>query len=203
MRALLLAALLVLPAAVGATPLPPRDECSGDAGFIAFRAKLFDAVTRKDANALLALTDDNVRLGFGGNDGKAAFRENLKKPEPWAELAKLPRLGCAADGSRYAIPHLFLRIGDRDAFDTFLAAGTGIALRAAPRVSGRRIARLDWELLTLVPATGNSGAWLRLRTDGGRTGYVRRDLLRSPVDYRALFEKSGGQWRMTAFLAGD
>jgi hypothetical protein len=187
----------------GAATLPPYDECSGDADFASFRTKLFDAVARKDTGTLLALTDDNVRLGFAGDDGKAVLRENLKKPEPWIALAKLPRLGCAADGDRYAMPYLFARVGDRDAFDTFLAAGTDIALRAAPRVSGRLIARLDWELLTLLPAAGNSGPWLRLRTDGGRAGYVRRDLLRSPVDYRALFEKSGSQWRMTAFLAGD
>jgi hypothetical protein len=203
MRALLLAGLLLLPAAAGAATLPPDDECEANTDFVRFRAALFDAVARKDSEALLALTDDNIRLGFGGNDGKAVFRASLKKAEPWEQLAKLVRLGCATDGDRYAIPHLYVRVGDRDAFDTFLAAGTGIALRAAPRVGGRLIARLDWEMLTLVPAAGNSGAWLRLRTDDGKTGYVRRDLLRSPVDYRAIFEKTGGKWRLTAFLAGD
>lgn len=203
MRALLRAALLLMPAAAGAATLPPRDECVGDAEFTAFRAKLFEAVAHRDAGALLALSDDNIRLGFGGNDGKAVFREDLKKGAAWRELGKLIRLGCAIDGERKALPYMFLRTADRDAFDTFVATGTGIALRAAPRISGRLIARLDWEILTLVADKGNGGQWLRLRTDGGKTGYIRRDLLRSPVDYRAIFEKSAQGWRMTAFLAGD
>ena len=203
MRVLPLAGLFLVSAGTNAATLPPRDECAGDASFSGFREELFEAATRKDVEGLLALSDDDIRLGFGDNDGKAVFRAYLKKDATWAELAKLSRLGCALDGERRAIPYMFLRIGDRDAFDTFVAAGTGIALRAAPQTGGRLVTRLNWEILTLVPRAGNTGQWLRVRTDSGRTGYVRRDLLRSPVDYRAIFEKSAGKWRMTAFLAGD
>lgn len=203
MRALLFAALFLVPAGIDAATLPPRDECANDASFSDFRAKLFEAVTRKDVEGLLALSDDNIRLGFGDNDGKAIFRADLKEDATWAELTKLSRLGCALDGERRAIPHMYLHLGDRDAFDTFVTAGSGIALRAAPRVDGKLLARLNWEILTLVPRAGNSGRWLHLRTDSSMTGYVRRDLLRSSVDYRAIFEKSTSGWRMTAFLAGD
>lgn len=202
MRALLLAALFLADTASAAT-LPPRDECGKDASFVAYRAALSTAVARKDAETLLALTDENVRLGFAGDDGKAEFRKQLGKDERWAELAKLSRLGCAIDGERYVMPYMFVRTGDRDAFETFVATGTGIALRAAPRVSGRLVTRLNWEMLSLVPDVGNSGDWMHVRTDAGRTGYVHRSLVRSPVDYRAIFEKSASKWRMMAFLAGD
>jgi hypothetical protein len=160
-------------------------------------------VTRKDSEALLALSDDAIKLGFAGDDGKAAFRNELAKGERWTELAKLLRLGCAIDGDRYVMPRMFVRTGYRDAFNTFVAVGTGIALRAAPRLSGKLIARLNWEITSLVPRSTNGGEWLRVRTDAGRTGYIHRSLVRSPVDYRAIFEKSAGKWRMTAFVAGD
>jgi hypothetical protein len=32
---------------------------------------------------------------------------------------------------------------------------------------------------------------------------VRRRDVRDLADYRAVFEKRGGRWRMTAFIAGD
>lgn len=203
MRLLPLIAALLLADASSAATLPPRDECGKDASFVAFRQQLSDAVARKDTEALLKLSDEHVRLGFAGDDGKVEFKGELGKGERWAELAKLFRLGCAIDGERYIMPYMFARTGERDPFDTFVAAGTGIALRAAPRAGGWLVTRLSWEMLSLVPDAMNSGDWVHVRTDAGRTGYVHRSLVRSPVDYRAIFEKSVGGWRMTAFLAGD
>jgi hypothetical protein len=37
----------------------------------------------------------------------------------------------------------------------------------------------------------------------GRSGFVRREHVRSVIDYRATFEKVDGKWLMTTFLAGD
>jgi hypothetical protein len=37
----------------------------------------------------------------------------------------------------------------------------------------------------------------------GKTGYVTSRLVRSPIDYRAMFNKIGGRWQMTFFAAGD
>mgnify|MGYP006161516651 CR=1 FL=1 len=33
--------------------------------------------------------------------------------------------------------------------------------------------------------------------------FIASSFVRSPVDYRAIFQKSGGQWRLRAFVAGD
>jgi hypothetical protein len=37
----------------------------------------------------------------------------------------------------------------------------------------------------------------------GRSGYIRQALFRGFDDYRAVFERRHGRWRMTAFVAGD
>jgi hypothetical protein len=38
---------------------------------------------------------------------------------------------------------------------------------------------------------------------GGKKGFVKAEFVRSPIDYRAIFEKKGRNWKLTAFVAGD
>ena len=45
--------------------------------------------------------------------------------------------------------------------------------------------------------------WSHVRLGDGRTGYIWHAYVRSPVDYRTLFNLSDGRWRMTAFVSGD
>ena len=45
--------------------------------------------------------------------------------------------------------------------------------------------------------------WTRIKLRDGRTGYISSRYVRSPIDYRAVFNKMDGRWRMTAFVAGD
>jgi hypothetical protein len=69
------------------------------------------------------------------------------------------------------------------------------------------VARLTYEIVQLDPASRSTYAehsrWIRVTVPGGRSGYLLREQVRSPIDYRALFERRGGQWRLTVFLAGD
>lgn len=204
-----LLALLALPCPAPAASLPPRDECAALPGFAAFRARLDEAIRRRDAEALLALADPNIELDFGGGAGRAQMRADWRLGEGagspiWAELEAMARLGCAvyAEGGA-AMPHLFARFPERyDPFASALATGTGIALRAGPSPDARVLARLDWETLTLTD--GDPAAeWQPVRTDSGRTGFVHHSLLRRPIDYRAIFERVDGEWRMVAFIAGD
>ena len=45
--------------------------------------------------------------------------------------------------------------------------------------------------------------WYKIETLGGKKGFVSAEFVRSPIDYRACFEKKNGKWKMTAFVAGD
>ena len=64
------------------------------------------------------------------------------------------------------------------------------------------VAPLRWHVVALEDGYGEA-PWLRARLPDGRRGYVRRDLFRSFGDFRAIFERRDGRWRMTAFVAGD
>ena len=46
-------------------------------------------------------------------------------------------------------------------------------------------------------------AWLEVKLADGRQGFVRYDQTVNPLDYRLVFEKRGGEWKIAAFVAGD
>jgi hypothetical protein len=47
------------------------------------------------------------------------------------------------------------------------------------------------------------GDWLNVRLADGSTGYINVKYVRSPIGYRAIFERTDGRWVMTYFIAGD
>ncbi len=188
--------------------LPPVEACGGDPSLRAFRAELAAAVAARNKARLLALVADDIMVDFGGGSGRAAFAAawKLDRAEAsllWAELGEVLRLGCAREGDTFYAPSLFAQLGDdEDPCELVVAVKPGSPLLAAPRAGSRIVKRLDWDLLTLVDWDG-TGDWLPVKLADGRTGYVRRDQVRSPLDHRAVFRKARGRWRISAFVAGD
>jgi hypothetical protein len=45
--------------------------------------------------------------------------------------------------------------------------------------------------------------WLEVRLPDGRTGFVRNEDVRGPIEWRAGFMKQQGEWTMVVFVAGD
>ena len=210
---LLLALLLAAPPEAGSRVLrlPPVDQCAADPSFAAFRDALLAAIGRRDRDALLAIVADNIEVDFGGGAGRDYFASawQLDRPETsrlWDELGAALRLGCARDpeGEDYYSPSMFVA-GEgvfEDPFTAAVAIRPGAELRAAPEASAALVATLDWDVVT-VPEWDGEAAWQRVVRADGRGGYVRSEDLRSPIDYRAAFQRVDGRWRMVAFIAGD
>ena len=192
-----------------AASLPPKDECAAEPGFAAFRTELQDIVARRDSAKLMTLLAPEISNGFSGDDGPIWFRkiwmldEVPPAPSVWTELSALLALGCAKGDGWLAMPYLYQRVPDEeDPFDVLVAIGSSVALRAAPSDDSPLVATLDWEILKTENAEAPE-PWIKVRTGSGATGFVRRPEVRSPIDYRALFERKSGKWFMTALLAGD
>lgn len=213
------ATLLMSPASVTSSQtgkLLPVDEAARDAGFFIFRARLQEAVARHDAAAVLEAVDPNIRVGFGGKDGIANFREKWKLQDGdrsplWAELGTVLALGGGfqSEGS-FAAPYVFSRWPEAfDAFEHVAVVGSDVRVRSAPSLDGKILASLGFDILRvsqagrsrLTPAQAKE--WTAVELPGGRTGYISSRYIRSSVGYRALFNKVNGRWRMTAFVAGD
>ena len=216
---LLLAVVLILTASAAqaqVAKLLPTDDAARDAGFFIFRARLQEAVARHDTAAVLDAVDPNIRVGFAGKDGSAAFREKWKLQDGdrsplWAELGTVLALGGGFRGEgSFAAPYVFSRWPEAlDAFEHVAVLGTDVRVRSTPSLDGKILASLSFDVLRLSQAgrsrltPAQMKEWTAVELAGGRTGYVASRYVRSSAGYRALFNKVNGRWRMTALVAGD
>ena len=198
----------------GKTPPPPpeiaftpRDECAALPGWKAFRDKLGSAVASKNADALAALADRNVKLDYGGGAGRAELIRRLRQPAGlWRDLATILPLGCSVEGGLVALPWFFWRIPlSVDPTTTMLVMGGAVPLRAASKANARTVASLNWPMVVLTAKSFEPAArFTRVRTRAsGQDGYVETRALRSLLARRIIAEHVGDAWRITAIVTGD
>lgn len=212
-RFVFLLLMLAAPAATAAQVRrsPPVDRCASDRSFLDFRRRLLTAVDNHSARFILSILSDDVQSSFGGDPGRADFIAHWQLDRPatsrlWRELGTALRLGCVpvADGALWS-PSFSAPAGDDgedELVQRFIAVVPGAVLRAGASDGARVIAALEWDVMT-APDNDGASPWIAARLADGRRGYVRRRDVRDLADYRAVFEKRGGRWRMTAFIAGD
>lgn len=220
----LVAGLLAVPVGANATsatqpdagPLAPRDECEGLPGYAEFRRQLDDAITLRDADALLALADESVTLDFGGGMGVLEWRDRLDAGEyqGWSDLAATVNLGCGvsenldgdAEGAGYiAFPWYFPKPIGEDPFETVIVMGVDVPLRQSPLHDAKILTRISWDWVLVRYDEGDdeeTGYW-PVATQDGVSGYMSEHTLRSIVDYRLVANRQDGGWKITAFVAGD
>ncbi|MCB2059577.1 MAG: hypothetical protein R3E09_16415 [Novosphingobium sp.] len=188
-------------------PFAPRDECSGVPGAAEFRRGLAAAVLDRDADAMAALALPEVKLGFGGDDGRERFRERLRDDNDGLmdELARLLQLGCAVNSQGgLTMPWYFAQeFGDIDAYGAALVAGENVPMLGKPDAQSTPVESLSWELVELTDGLDPAQDFTRVRLRDGRTGYLPSGILRSLLDYRLLAVREGEDWRISAILAGD
>jgi hypothetical protein len=195
--------------------LYPVDEAAKDPAFFTFRARLIQAVQRRDATYLLSILSPKISNSFGGSEGVAEFKEmwkpELSQSKVWTELAKVLSLGGAfdKDGS-FSAPYLHARWPETegDGFEVGVIVGENVRVRATPQITASVIQNLSFDIVDVpdwqtAKARGEKRNWVKIKLSDGQTGYVAEEFIRSPIDYRAVFEKKDGRWLMTAFIAGD
>jgi len=188
--------------------LQPVDEAARNPDFLAFRNRLKEIIAKRDSAALLEIVHPDIKIGFGGNDGIKAFREEWKPHERasmlWKELGDVLKLGGTFDGpSSFIAPYTFSRWPDAvDAFDFGAVTGARVRIRSAPSLNAATIKTVSYEILELAPDAKAVEGWTAVKLDA-TTAYINSRYIRSAVDYRAMFSFSEGRWRMVLFLAGD
>ena len=218
-RALCLALALLLPTAGAAqeSKLIPVDEGASDSTWPRFKARLLEALARRDERYMLDIVDRNIR-NMSGPDGAAEFKK-LWTPQSaqsplWIELPKLLFLGSVfvkrdAKIRELCAPYVYFRWPE-NATDN--PSGAIVAketlLKAQPAAGSASIASLSYDLVAVSDwevADDNKQStqkWVKLKV-GSREGYVPEEHVRSPLEYRACFVNSGTRWRMTAFEVGE
>jgi hypothetical protein len=185
----------------------PRDECSGLPGGAEFRHSLAAAVLDRDADALAALALPEVKLGFGGDDGRERFLERLRDNDDGLmdELGQVLQLGCAINAQGgLTMPWYFAQeLGDVDAYGAAFVTGENVPMLSKPDPQSTTVANLSWDLVELSEGLDPALALAPVTTSDGHTGYVSTERLRSLIDYRLLAVREGEGWRISAILAGD
>ena len=196
--------------------IKPVDDAKLDASFLAFRTKLIAAAEHRDANYILSIVDPKIKNGFGGDDGIANFKREWKLTSKnskfWKEFLTVIKNGGAFGEWRttFTAPYTFSSWPDDvDGFEYHVIFGNNVNLRKSPDMNAEVITKLSYNVVEIqpetVPKSGKSeypGWWL-VKTRGGLEGYVKREFVRSHIDYRAGFTKKKGVWKMDFFLAGD
>lgn len=183
----------------------PRDDCAKVAGAGEFRASLAKAVLARDVAAIAALTSPDVRLGFGGDDGRERMVERMSDPRDGliGEIERLLPLGCGLNqAGDLVMPWIFAQdLGDIDGYTANLVTGEDVPLHAAADAKSAVSQRLSWDIVEL--GDGPDGDLLPVVAPDGSKGFVPKAQLRSLLDYRLLASRESGAWKITAILAGD
>ncbi len=188
---------------VNGPKLTPVDDAKKDPSLAAFRDDLLAAVRRHDVDAVVAAADPKIRTSFGAGGGVEVLRQMLQRPETWADLEQILSLGGTfVAGSREAFfaPYVYSAWPEsHDAFTALAVIAENVPLKESP--TGPAIATLAYDVVDRVgdPHDG----WQKIKLSDGRTGFVETKFIRSPIGYRAGFNKTGKNWRMTALVAGD
>jgi hypothetical protein len=199
--------------------LAPVDEAAGDATWTRFRARLIEALLKRDEKFMLGILDRNVR-NISGPDGVAEFRklwEMHSADSPlWSELPKVLFLGSSFvkqdrkdKASEVCAPYVYFK-WPADAPDAANAAviTREALLKAGPAASTATLQTLSYDLLHVANwevADDNKDSkqiWVAVRGKTG-TGYLPQEQVRSPLEYRACFVKRDGNWRMCGLEVGE
>ena len=206
------AAVLAAAPAAAADVFLPVDEAVAQPDFFLFRARLQAAIARRDVDALLREVDPQVVASFGGDEpGIAGFRTLWALDAPatsplWAELATVLALGGGFDEEgAFEAPYVSSEWpDDRDPFEYVAIVGSDVRARAAEAADAEVVATLaGYEIVARAEDDGSVEAWTAIALPDQRVAYVDSRYARSPIDYRARFEKRDGHWRLTSFVAGD
>ena len=89
-----------------------------------------------------------------------------------------------------------------DSFECGAVIGERVRVRASAEPGSAVLVTVSYEIVQVLPDQRNAAA-ARVRLRNGVTGFIATPFVRSPVDHRAIFQKTAGQWRLRAFVAGD
>lgn len=214
---LLLALALAAPAAAQEKKLLPVDEGAKDASWVGFRNDLLNALAARDRRFVLGIVAADVRNTMDAPPGIAAFRKHWETDSEtsplWRELSKALFLGSAwlkrgAEARQLCAPYVAVNWPD-DVDPAFYGAITAkdVFLKTGPSHGAETLAILSYDIVRVADWEVNDTAadvqqkWVKVRTRD-HEGFVPEEQVRSAIEHRACFVKTGDGWRMTSFVLG-
>jgi hypothetical protein len=178
---------------------------------VKFRNELLQAVDRHDSAWVLRILDPHIKNSFGGDGGIEEFKE-MWKPERadselWKELKAVLTHGGAFSEETFVAPYVFSSfpsdLPPDDSFRYGAILEDNVPLRAKPDAGAPAIATLSYHIVRQLDEDRLPPDWMKAVTTDGAEGYIPASTYRNVIEYRAIFAKKNGTWRMVTFVAGD
>jgi hypothetical protein len=205
---------MIRPAVGQVGKLTPIDEADKNPSFYVFRARLFEAVQRRDLAFVLGILSPNIKNSFGGDDGIEGFKKIWKPEQPesnfWNTFVRVMGLGGSFDREgRFLAPYTYGKFPNSiDSFEHGAIIGENVRVRKEPKLDSAVVDTLSFDIVKVLDWNPNLPAgmkekWVIVSLRDGGNGYVAGTYIRSPIDYRAGFEKKDGKWSLIFFVSGD
>ena len=187
--------------------LLPVSKNYNDTSLTKFLNKLEDAIDKKDIVFIDSILDEEVHLSFGGFFGKYGFYKLWKPKENdtkfWEEIKSCIELGGILEDNTYRAPYTFVNWPDEfDAFEYLTVIDKNVEVKESDIDSSKTLKTISYEIVKYIYEENNS-LYTKVETQDGLIGYIKNQKVRSPIDYRAIFEKKNNDWKMVVFIAGD
>jgi hypothetical protein len=203
-----------VPAPSQVAKLYPVDEADRDPSFFTFRARLFKAVQRRDVEYVVSILSPSITTSLGGGGGVGEFQRywNPERPDSefWETMTTVLALGGSFhNADMFMAPYTYSKFPDQlDAFQYSVVIGGNVRVRKYATPDAPVITTLSYDIVQVSILNAEHNAkparnWVGVTLNDGKRGYVARDYVRSPIDYRAIFQRENGKWQLAAFVAGD
>jgi hypothetical protein len=193
----------------------PIDEAYRDPSLLAFRNDLLAAVERRDAAYLSEAVSPTIKIGFGGEPSTRSefikeWNLSASDSKVWDVLTRVLQNGGSFEqflGRReFIAPYTFgVWPKNVDSFEYCAVMSPKASLYSQPDPEAAAVGTLSYELVK--PESGGictqDHEWSKVSSGTGISGFIQAKYLRSPIDYRAAFEKVGNRWEMVSLVAGD
>ncbi len=194
----------------------PTPEPMRDLNLRELAERLDKIAAARDTEALVALAAPDIVLSFGGIGGHADFRALIAETWFWPGFERVLRGGGHlvtewSDGRGAVFPAMFqIWPNDLDPFDHLYGDVPGAKMRAGPSGAAPAIADLHGRIVVNGPFPDDYervsiDGWLNICTRVEGCGFARRQHVRSPIDWRAIFTQTGkgAPWVLETYVAGD
>lgn len=207
----------------------PRDETRNDASLSAFVRQLKKAIATKDEMWIKSVLDKNVVSTYGDEEGINTFMRYWSPENDssgfWLFLDRVVKMGGVflhdpADLTgryQFVFPYTYdIEIGIED--DSYLmgvVTGENVNLRAAPFIDSEVIRQLSYHVIYFLFEDDEISSnvslnelgepeWYQVTTfDKAYRGWINWKYVYSLMGPRLFLFKDHGQWKISAFVAGD